>query len=67
MVSDSEGRSRAYTVVRRDQVSKTQLPANAFDTGSPARLVLITCGGRFDRAVRSYVDNIVVDAVVTSA
>jgi len=38
------------------------LPAAVFSTTGPARLVLITCGGPFNAAARSYQDNIVVFA-----
>jgi hypothetical protein len=34
-----------------------------FVPDGPPGLVLITCGGSFDRGVRSYQDNIVVRAV----
>lgn len=38
------------------------LPADLFATAGAPRLVLITCGGTFDRAAASYLDNIVVFA-----
>ena len=38
------------------------LPAALFSTTAPARLVLVTCGGPFNAAARSYQDNIVVFA-----
>jgi len=39
------------------------LPADIFAQDGPARLVLISCGGPFDRTAGSYLDNIVVFAV----
>jgi hypothetical protein len=39
------------------------IPASAFAATGPARLVLITCGGPFDRTTETYRDNIVVYAV----
>ena len=38
------------------------LPATLFNPSGPARLVLITCGGTFDAAKRSYRSNVVVIA-----
>jgi hypothetical protein len=34
-----------------------------FDRRGPARLVLVTCGGRFDTTTKHFLDNIVVTAV----
>jgi hypothetical protein len=42
---------------------KPELPGEVFDRTGAARLVLITCGGRFDRRSRSYADNVVAYAV----
>ena len=61
VVNDRDGRSLSYTVQRREQVNKAQLPRSLFDVGSSPRLVLITCGGRFDPATH-YRDNVVVVA-----
>jgi hypothetical protein len=38
------------------------LPPEVFAVGGPPRLVLITCGGAFDRRTRNYADNVVVVA-----
>ena len=44
---------------------KAQFPTAAVYAPTPRpELRLITCGGRFDRAARNYVDNVVVEAVV---
>ena len=47
---------------------KARFPTEAVyaPTARP-ELRLITCGGQFDRTVRSYEDNVVVDAVVAEA
>ena len=42
---------------------KGALPADLWSDGSQERLVLVTCGGWFDRASRSYSDNVIVWAV----
>jgi hypothetical protein len=46
---------------------RRSFPTQAVYGNTPnAQLRLITCGGRFDSRVRSYVDNIVVFASLTS-
>ncbi|MFN7150716.1 MAG: class F sortase [Microthrixaceae bacterium] len=63
-VDDSAGVRRRFVVVERYQVDKDQLPIEQiFVAGGEPGLTLITCGGTFDRDVRSYRDNIVVRAV----
>jgi hypothetical protein len=50
------------------EVPKAQFPTEAVYAPTPRpELRLVTCGGRFDRSVHSYVDNVVVDAVVTGS
>jgi hypothetical protein len=57
------GQTRRYTVTGRRVYAKAGgLPADIFDQRGPARLVLISCGGPFDRSAGSYLDNIVVFA-----
>lgn len=57
-----QGGLQRYVVAAREQYRKTSLPASAFDQGVQGRLVLITCGGRFDRRTGHYTDNVVVFA-----
>jgi sortase (surface protein transpeptidase) len=53
----------AYRVYAQHVYHKTTgIPAAAFAATGPARLVLITCGGPFDRTTQSYRDNIVIYA-----
>ena len=52
-----------YRVVGRRVYAKSALPSDIFATGGTPRLVLITCGGPFDRRIRHYKDNVVVYAV----
>ncbi|GAY07068.1 class F sortase [Pseudonocardia sp. N23] len=61
-VRGADGRDVGYEVVARREYRKAELPSDVFDRGRAARLVLITCGGRFDPATRSYDDNVVVYA-----
>ena len=54
-------------VVSVDHVRKSQLPvAELFRTAGPPQVVLVTCGGPFDRAKKAYRDNVVVVAVPVS-
>lgn len=62
-VAYGDGTQRDFRVVDRRQFAKPDLPsADLFATSGPSRLVLITCGGSFDRDARSYADNVVVYA-----
>jgi hypothetical protein len=58
----ADGRALAYRVVARRQLGKAALPADLFARDGPPRLVLVTCGGRFDRTIRHYTDNVIVYA-----
>jgi LPXTG-site transpeptidase (sortase) family protein len=63
-VDDAAGVRRRFVVVERYQVDKDELPIEQiFVAGGEPGLTLITCGGTFDRGVRSYRDNIVVRAM----
>jgi sortase family protein len=53
---------REFRVTGREQVPKTELPADLFSRAGPPRVALITCGGAFNRATRHYVDNVVIVA-----
>ncbi|HET6877794.1 MAG TPA: class F sortase [Jatrophihabitans sp.] len=66
VVAVAGGRKVAYLVVSLAQYPKTSVPLRQLfsRTGAP-RLTLITCGGSFDAARRSYRDNVVVTAVPT--
>jgi len=62
---DNDGRDIIYDVVARREYHKAELPPDLFTRTGAARLVLITCGGRFDPAARRYDDNVVVFATPT--
>ena len=65
-VARQDGRTALFTVTKLQQVSKSSFPTLAVYGDVPdAELRLITCGGSFDRAKHSYVDNIVVFAALT--
>lgn len=54
---------RTFEVTGREQTKKTALPTDRIwnTTGEPV-LRLITCGGAFDSAAHSYLDNVIVYA-----
>jgi hypothetical protein len=63
-VTGTDGASQAYRVVARRSYPKATLPTRElFRQDVPARLLLITCGGQFDRATGHYERNVVVFAV----
>lgn len=62
-ITDAAGVLRRYRVYQRQVLIKQGgLPADLFTTTGAPRLVMITCGGPFDRATSSYLDNVVVFA-----
>ncbi|EYR62142.1 hypothetical protein N866_11265 [Actinotalea ferrariae CF5-4] len=62
-VSLADGTTRSFTVteVRRSPKPSVQWE-DVFVRGGGQRLVLITCGGTFDRGAQSYSDNVIVTA-----
>ncbi|SES49396.1 Sortase family protein [Pedococcus cremeus] len=63
-VSGPAGVSQAYLVVARRSYPKATLPwRELFRQDVPARLLLVTCGGEFDRSTGHYERNVVVFAV----
>jgi len=64
VVTLGDATTRTYQVVERAQYPKEALPADRIWTrAGPETLVLITCGGSFNREIRRYRDNVVVHAV----
>jgi LPXTG-site transpeptidase (sortase) family protein len=62
-VTDADGNVQRFDVVARRTYDKAGLPADAlFSRDGRPQLVLITCGGDFDREARSYRENVVVYA-----
>ena len=62
-ITSADGAVHTYRVVTVVSYPKSALPLDVFDRGGPRRLVLVTCGGRFDSTTQHYLDNIVVTAV----
>jgi Sortase domain len=65
-VDFADGSRAAFQVVARRSYPKSDLPAILFDRAGRTILALVTCGGSFDEASRSYDDNVVVFAVPRS-
>jgi hypothetical protein len=66
VVSGRDG-DATYVVQARRRFAKGDLPwRDLFGQDVEARLLLVTCGGDFDRATRHYTDNVVVYAVPLS-
>jgi hypothetical protein len=62
-VDTASGRRVAYRIVSSHLYAKAALPLSVFAPGGSPRLVLVTCGGRFDDATGHYPDDLVVIAV----
>ena len=62
-VVGADGVEAVYTVTRIEQYPKDTFPTNeVYAASDRSTLRLVTCGGDFDEAERSYKDNIVVYA-----
>lgn len=62
-ISYDDGSTKRFETTDKQQYDKNELPKDSVfgRTGEP-QLVLITCGGDFNRNLRSYTDNVVVYA-----
>lgn len=61
---DSAGATFTYTVSTTERIAKAEVPLDrVFDRAGDRRLVLVTCGGKFDRETGHYVDNVIVTAL----
>jgi len=64
-LATARGRTYSYRVVSVRSYPKSALPTRIYSSQGAPRLVLVTCGGRFDTATGHYEDNVVVTAVPT--
>jgi Sortase domain len=62
-ITTADGSVHTYRVVTMHSYPKNALPLTVFDRRGPPRLVLVTCGGRFDSTTKHFLDNIVVTAL----
>lgn len=59
----SDGSARDYEVTSLQTYRKQELPGDdVFARQGPSQLVVVTCGGSFNRSTRSYDSNVVVIA-----
>jgi sortase (surface protein transpeptidase) len=66
LVDRADGTTVRFTVTGVGRYPKSEFPTEAVYGPTPrAELRLVTCGGDFDRARRSYLDNVVVTAVLS--
>jgi Sortase domain len=64
-VTRSDGRTVRFSVIAVALFPKDAFPTQAvYGPTSGPELRLVTCGGTFDRSIRSYEDNVVVDAAL---
>jgi sortase (surface protein transpeptidase) len=65
-VDRADGTTVGFRVTGQTRVSKSHFPADqVYGPTLEPSLRLVTCGGSFDRATRSYRDNVIVFAVPT--
>ena len=65
-VDRADGTTARFAVTGVGRYPKSDFPTEAVYGPTPrAELRLVTCGGEFDRSARSYLDNVVVTAVLT--
>jgi len=66
-VGRADGTVAVFAVDRVERQPKDDFPTiEVYGNTSDAQLRLITCGGAFDSAARSYEDNVIVFATQTS-
>ncbi|THG31004.1 class F sortase [Naasia lichenicola] len=66
-VFDASGAPHDFLLTAARETAKADLPvAEVFDRQGPPRLMLITCGGAFDRQSLTYADNVILTAVPAS-
>lgn len=66
LLDREDGTTARFTVTGVGRYPKRDFPTEAVYGPTPrAELRLVTCGGDFDRSARSYLDNVVVTAVLT--
>ncbi len=61
-LTTAAGRTLVYRVESVRTYPKADLPPSVYSRRGPARLVVVTCGGRFDEATGHYPDDVVLTA-----
>jgi LPXTG-site transpeptidase (sortase) family protein len=63
-VTTADGAAHGYRVTDVERTPKTEVPLDLlFQRSGDERLVLVTCGGEFDRRTGHYRDNVIVTAI----
>ena len=63
VLTSADGIDQEWRVVARERRERADIPHElVYARSGPPRLVLITCGGAFDRTARSYAENVIVYA-----
>lgn len=57
-----DGTVTRATTGETERIDKDELPPSLFEREGEPRIVLITCGGAFNRSLRSYEDNVIATA-----
>jgi hypothetical protein len=65
-VTTAGGRTFRYRIESVRRYPKADLPGSVYSNRGPARLVVVTCGGRFDEATGHYPDDVVLTATPSS-
>jgi hypothetical protein len=66
-VKRADGKTAVFTITKLEQFPKNQFPTQViYGDTSDAQVRLITCGGAFNKAAKSYVDNIIASGTLTS-
>lgn len=61
VIGRQDGSKATFTVTKVDQIAKKEFPTEAvYGNTTDPQIRLITCGGAFDAAAHSYLDNIIV-------
>ena len=59
-VIGTNGQKTNWTVSSVQETLKSQLPSSVWTDCGPAKLLLVTCGGTFNKAIGHYNDNVLV-------
>jgi sortase family protein len=66
-VKREDGKTAVFTITKMEQYPKDKFPTQAVYGDTPdAQIRLITCGGAFNKAAKSYLDNIVASGTLTA-
>ena len=68
IVADDKGKTLTFEVTNKQAYSWNQFPVNdVFGSQGKQQLILITCGGTFDKPTKNYSDRVVVYSILKSS